>query len=515
MKTKKASMIVDTTLNQRVLEALTDRDTQVVAMGRRPLWMRPISKLAAAAVIAVGIGLGASASESFFKTWHMQSVEQKPQSVHWVELPTSPFLEVSKMPDGSYSLERALAAYHAVGIAPEEASDIIPRLEELSPVLMGVDDKKLEQRFERQADNAARELAQTYPQYEASLSAIIQSGAHPDLPEDFRNRFKNPKWTEPSAKWLTAGASTTDVVEAGSMPDLQMSSAKEALEGAVEYTGLRALRTLPMQWSSPETLYNLARSLEEANHDLMDATGLDGQVLGLGGRLMLKMGSFVQRTDADGIAVATLDGEVFIHANWANLSHEWKHGLGFIVAQNAYARPNLNTMLHQDGVSVKNMEIVQAYDDAYKLIIENSPNWQKSIAEYVGEDQINQVHVHSGIAATSNLNADRREYWMAPTENMSYAFQAYVGSNSPVVLSTRYAGKEFHRMPLADEIEKQKIVWAPFFQEIKKLDLTTPKQSVQTMNISLANFIHRIAFRKNLDESVQSATSSAKGYKGP
>lgn len=507
-------MKVDTTLNQRVFEALSAPDTQVVAMGHRPLWNRHISKLAATAVIAVGIGLGASASEGFFATWHMQTVEQKPMDVHWVNLPSSPFLEVSKMPDGSYSLERALAAYHAVGIEPQEASAIIPRLEDLSPVLMGVEDKRLEQRFERQAQNAARDLARDYPAHEAALSAIIQSGVYPDLPEGFRNRFKNPEWTEPASKWLTAGTAPTDVVEVGSLPDLEMLSAKESIEHAVEYTGLRALRILPMQLSSPETLHNLARSLEEANHDLMDATGLEGQVLGLGGRLMLKMGDFVQRTDADGVAVATLDGEVFIHADWSNLSHEWKHGLGFIVAQLAYNRPNLNPMLHQEGAQVKNIEIVQAYENAYKLLIENSPDWQNSIEQYVSEAPEGQVHAHVHSAVASNLNSDKRAYWTSPTENVSFAFQAYVGENSPVVLSTRYAGKEFHRMPRADEIEKQKIVWAPLFDEVKKLDLTTPRHQSEPRNTAIARFVDRLMLRKHQEAPSQPAESSVKGYKG-
>ena len=504
--------LTDPTLNARLLKALSDPQTQIVGMGRRSLWERYIGKMVAS--LAVGVAIGMAGNLVKPTEYTMQQIQQMPQQVHWIEMPPSAFLEVARRPNGSYSLEQAMAAYHAAGLDPQQATEVASRLQEFSPVIMGVADKDLEKRFIQQAKDAIEDLSEAYPKQEAALAKMVETKRFPASTRNFRDRLKNPTWVAPGAAWLQAGATPTDVVEPGSMKDMSMEEARGALENIVAGTGLRALRTVPTQWSSPEALFSLARSLEEANNDLSDATGWEGQVLGLGGRLILKMGPPPARTNASGLAQANINGEIDIQADWDNLAHEWLHGVEYFSAQIAYKNPSVNPLTHQSRGEIKDLATVQAFQKAYANLKVLAPNWQSAREEKV-ETLTREMAANNQTAtilsSQGGSNANEANYWVSSTEGLAYSFQAYVGNNNPIVLSTKHAISAPYRLPASEELQSQSKVWPQLFASLSHLNLTKPYQpAAPTAQVEATGFVDRL-----LNRQAQVATVSARSPKSP
>jgi hypothetical protein len=501
---------VDPSANVIFLKALSDKQAKVVLMGKRPVWERHLAN--AIASVAVGVAIGMTGLLFPAPAQHMQQIQQMPEHVHWVPLPTSPFLEVARTPEGGYSLERALLAYNAAGLSSQQATEIVSRLQEFSPVLMGVADKDLEARFIEQAHATINELSKAYPQQEAVLAKMVGSEKISSSSKDAKD-LAHPGWLTPRAMWLLDGTPANDLVETGSLSDMSMEEARGALKDAVAETGLRAFRTMPSQWSSPEVLFTMAKSLEEANNDLMDATGWEGQVLGLGGRVVLKMGRPPARFGAAGLAQAMVNGEVHIQAEWNNLAHEWVHGVEYFSAQKAYRNPTLATLTQQSGGAVSDQETINTFHQAYASLKELAPQWQSAREER--SHAITQEHRHQSTDILSFAGADNvvheATYWVSPTEGMAFSFQAYVGSLNPVVLGTEFSGREAYRLPVSDEVQSQSKVWPAFFASLEKLKLTTPYQvQPRAAPKDASGFVDRL-----LNRQMQSSTQQARTPKSP
>lgn len=506
---------VDPKIQARIKSILSEPGAEVALVGKRSAWQRYGSKLVAAAAVGVALHMGSSVIDRAINGEPMQMLEQKPQRVHWLEMPSSPFLEAARSEDGAYSMERALAAYSAAGLTPEQAVAVVHRLEALSPVVMGVEDKALEKRFIEEARHAASALSEEFPAQEKFLVNMLASGK--GLKSAHFNYLENLDWVPVVSAWSDLGATETNLLsEASEVEGITMEGAKEALEDAVKITGLRALRAVPEQLASPASIQRLAVSLEEANHDLMDATGLEGQVLGLGGRLMLKMGRPPGQTSAAGMAYATNQGDITLHAEWNNLAHEWLHGLEYLAVQRAYKHPRMQGFEGQSSSGIVDKKVVDAFTGTYQRLVDLSPSWQAARSAHVGFlKESGGAHAHAELPSGKRVQIDETGYWSSSVEGLAFAFQAHVGNNDPVVLGIRHAGRETYRMPGADEVEAHSKVWPEFFAKIAHLRLTEPYRApaLSAEKVSPDGFWGRLLQRQtqraqSIDQSVPPSSAS-------
>lgn len=100
------------------------------------------------------------------------AVESAPQLIQWVQLPSSPFLEAGRQPDGTISIHHMLHAWNDAGLSHALVPSVIQRVNLLRPTLLGRADPVLELQLQTEAAKAARELADRHP----GVLAALESG---------------------------------------------------------------------------------------------------------------------------------------------------------------------------------------------------------------------------------------------------------------------------------------------------------------------------------------------------
>ena len=483
-------MTASPALESRILSALADPQAEVVCVGPRARWARPmlqtIWNLAVygtlgAGVFTAGMSLAEVSGvgpEIAARANPMEVLAQHPQRVQWLQMPTTPFLEVARTDEGGYSINRLIGAYKAAGMNQAQAQQVALRLRDFSPVLMGARDDELARQLQHQALATAARLQRDYPVFHRRLSLMVENN-------EVHISYRHARWDHVdnwpqvrSQTWAAEGVMNTGTLEKDELVGVDFAHAKEMAELAVEETGVRALRVHPANWSA-EGLFELSRGLLDAEVDLKEATGLEGQVLGLGGRVVLMMGSPPVREQAAGITKVAQSGAVFVNAEWSNLSHEWFHALDFVAAQNVLSAPAVNSLSEQTHPLrlTENRTVFHAWRQAIENIKITSPRWQQARENRVHEEaQAREALAENKTVQRGAITSPDYDqaYWVSPTEGLAYAFQAFVSDADPLVLKGRTNVQEDFRMPSPDEVEQQSHVWKALFAHVKSLGLTVP-----------------------------------------
>jgi hypothetical protein len=476
-------MSVALTTHKKLEILIADPGRKVACMGSRPAAHRPLFGFAARvfllgsfmAVMGVGMRTAAEQSgmfdEAAARTHPSAITMPKPQQASWLEMPASPFLDVAKRADGTYSLDRLIGAYQKAGLNAQQAQAIVHILPELSPVLMGTDDPALGERLKASAKKTADQLAAAYPRAEKSLSSMIKSGHVPESHRVFPENASN--WIPVRAEYLVPGAGPADL-HAFDSATRSVTEARHNLELAVLTTGLRALRVNPTNLSNSASINDLSKGLLLANQDLAKATGWHGQVLGLGGRVILTSGSPPPETDAAAFATTDLTGDVNIVSDWESLGHEWLHALDYVAAQHTLTVSMAAPLTRQLQIlrMTQDKSVFSAWKKADHELIESTPKWQSARQAIVVE--LNGQTKKEAVRSASSLTLDEAAYWVSSTEGMAFAFEAFIGHSKPAVLSIEYAGREPYRMPGEQEAMAQKNMWHSLFASMDHLKLTQP-----------------------------------------
>lgn len=100
-----------------------------------------------------------------------------------------------------------------------------------------------------------------------------------------------------------------------------VATAQAHLQAAVDEAGLSSLRVPIGLWGNPAVLEKMAQRVREANTTLQQLTGLEGQVLGMNGRVSFSPYSPV----GNGFAYQGADGGLRMDARWEDIPHELFH----------------------------------------------------------------------------------------------------------------------------------------------------------------------------------------------
>lgn len=155
--------------------------------GSRPLKSRRWFNRAVfyAGSIAVGLALAAAANPVLehsglydeFRAFKnpVASVESAPQQIKWVELPSSPFLEAGRRPDGGLSVHQMLQAWEAAGLKVSDVPEVLKKVYMLRPTLLGRADETLERQLQEEAAMAAAALERDFPEVVQRLASRAPS----------------------------------------------------------------------------------------------------------------------------------------------------------------------------------------------------------------------------------------------------------------------------------------------------------------------------------------------------
>lgn len=331
---------------------------------------------------------------------------------------------------------------------------------------MGVRDPLLETKLIKEAQAASQRLADTYPQViERLASQSIQAEPNPTMEGPWRDVIDalNSQRADPS--------------RAPMQPNATMEQARQALVNAAGHAGLRALRVPLGNWQSPAHFHNLADGLELANQELQRATGWEGRVLGLGGRIELALGEPLRRDDrgAEGMAFGGRDGRVQIIAQWKTLGHEWGHGLDYVLGRQLFGERGTLS----DGLGAA---AGSQWNQAHDAMIQASGHWQ-ALREQ---------------AALNPRGAGG--YWLDRSEAMAYAFSAWLTrTQAPQVLHedtlSRSEREQPFRSPSASETQAQAPIFDALFSSLGKLDLGG--QGHYRVSVDVPDLGQRIEQRRN------------------
>lgn len=364
-----------------------------------------------------------------------------PSHAHWLVLPTSPFLTPGYQPDGRLSATQLVDAWRRAGMTPQQALELVPALAPLTPVVMGVRDGRLEARLVNEAQQACERLAARYPQAHARLARGIHIPTEASLDRQWRPVVE-------AFQTLRADPSRAPLKEA-----VTMAQARQALVEATSAAGLRALRIPLGNWQSPAHLQNLAQGLVLANDDLQQATGWQGRVLGLGGRMELTLGRPALADDrgAEGVAFGARDGRVQVISQWNTMGHEWLHGLDYVLGRQLIGARGTLSDAQDAGAN--------AWSQAQSDINTASPQWQALRTQ------------------AANAGGAAGAYWLDRSEAMAYAFSAWMTRTAaPTALREDTLGRSEReqpfRSPSREETRAQAPIFRDLFQALAGMDLT-------------------------------------------
>lgn len=83
-------------------------------------------------------------------------VKSAPEQLKWVSLPSSPFLEVGRGDDGTFSIPNMVGAWERAGLPEDAAVPVAQKINLMRPVLLGRVDPKLEGQLIAQAARLPR-----------------------------------------------------------------------------------------------------------------------------------------------------------------------------------------------------------------------------------------------------------------------------------------------------------------------------------------------------------------------
>lgn len=433
----------------RLRQALSKGPVEAIAIGPRAIKARAIVNFLAPFALAAGglwvahaTGLGTEAAGASYQAFSTPTAPQT-QSARFLSLPQSPFIEAGRLASGALDSSRMLSAWQQAGITEEQANDIVDRLDPLSPVVLGVNDPGLEKDLIQAAHRAATDLAQDYPDAARALSTVTPAT---DLPE------------QSSDTWYTARQALARQADLSRLPDADgnafaFQKARRALAQATSSSGLAALRVPLANTASPTHLEHLAHTVRAANADLQRATGWSHGVLGLGGRIMLTIGS--PQGDGSGLTGKSWSGPVAIVSTREALGHEWSHALDMTVAQAVFSNPLPRTVSGQDGPlrQLSSPDMLTAWHAHENALRAASPQWT-----HANHDRfLNRLYISN----QSEMNARAFAAFLNPQAKV-----LDMGSMQP------RADMSAALYPQGAELTQANATWSQLFQDLAPLNLS-------------------------------------------
>lgn len=435
---------------------------KLVTIGPRAITKRPIFAIMVAAGIS---GLFSQSIQAQSVSLHSTNISTQTEksNVHWLKMPTTPFLDVGQTANGSVDPQKMFAAWNAAGLSEDDAIQVIGHITSITPVIMGVEDAALEQQFIDEAQEMVDQLKSKFPD------------AHEKLQD--QRVFTSVQWPSATAAW---SGSKMDAPSKLVSTVVDMSAAKLTMELSVKSTGFHAVRIPWSNWESPQHIDLLAQGLEHANREISQATGLSGQVLGLSGRVEMLLGKItsVRFDGAEGHVLAASNGRLQLSSQWNRMAHEWFHAFDYVVGRLSSSNMK-DTMSDQVHRHEKNMteETTHSWSSTLTALEHLSPNWTRNRQ---------QAFEKTNMA-----------YWIDPSEGMAFAFSAYANRNYKLnVLADddmdAMMSTEPFRSPSVSESFAQRPMWEQLFVQMKSLNITTgqPPDLLKSRSQTLSSDIH-------------------------
>ena len=351
-----------------------------------------------------------------------------------------------------------LEAWRAVGVTPDEAANALVFLHQYAlPTVIGRGQDAAVIAREAGMISADMALARGLPRAHAALQKLTPQTQVEGFDWQDASGPATAPWLElvgelgmlaPSFSGLPVDAS------GGLLP------ARESLLAAAAETGVRELRVPLVVWGDALRLMDMAEGLRQANQDLEAATGWQGGVLGLDGRLVLTLG-VVDHAMVDGHLP---DGSTLaMEADWGELGHEWMHALDFVMARQVLSHPRMGTLTsHRKGWLQQ---------------------WSAPAAAWAWWNAVDQVEAAGSlwvdrreVAVQRNALARRgleRHYWTDPSELMAYAWEARLRRvESLGLLNQSVPGEEQDArsviLPRASELSAMETAWEPLLEQARQ-----------------------------------------------
>lgn len=250
----------------------------------------------------------------------------------------------------------------------------------------------------------------------------------------------------------------------GAVPAQELALAQRRLFAAVEEAGLASLRVPIGMWGNPQVLEQLASRVLEANATLQQLTGLDGQVLGMNGRVSFSPYSPV----GNGFAYQGADGGLRMDARWEDVPHELMH-----LYDSALRRvPAETTAMGGAMLSHQVMDGENAISGLEKTAQAVFSGWsvEGPASEWMG----NRSAYLNGLRAGADEDRGVALYLGSTSEMVAYAWGSYVQSQvqkGSVFFDAQRAHREAYdglRGPTLSQAASMKQDWGRLFDAIQE-----------------------------------------------
>lgn len=345
-------------------------------------------------------------------------------------------LSFGNLEDGSFSVHRLVDVMRRSGMSPDKAKEMLDELFDLTLPL----------------DNAPR-LSAIHRNYDADNFNYF-AGAKYDAEGTLRLAHKDPGFSAPqrgtNQQWEDLASGFLRHPQPGKAK-VSMRQARLEIEQASREVGLRSFMPSLWQMRSAGALSEAAQRLVQANDDLSAATGWSGKVLGLNGRIELRMrGSPLHEDREDSghaafVEVGRVD-RISMVSYFSVMAHEWYHAYDLVSGQLSlgYHSPILMSDNARFFNATGNREVKQAFAQLNKALKSAASEW----------------HEH-------RQRADRglgREYYTSNTEAGAYAFAALVSRGGAKV--TKFDPEKMFKsmVNVAAPSAREGAMLAPYFQ---------------------------------------------------
>lgn len=339
----------------------------------------------------------------------------------WIE-PQSILIKAGYQDNKNWSTLRMLLAWKKAGFTPDDSYKILKGINQFAlPTLVAGNDPKVLLRYRNRVIAFDSMVKLEYPTQFLNLQKISSSediGASSVALLLEKDDGFYP-WLEVLQFLDMISPPPTDL--ANPLPrrlQHNWQAAQLELKKAVLETGLKDVQIPLSVWGDSYRLVNIAESLKQANLDLGLATGWNGKVLGLNGRVSLNLSNY---GDAYTSGYALNGQSLLIQASWPELSHEWFHALDLTLSRlmlsyswNESLTGNQKSLFHKWKAS----PLVNQWWENEKEINLIGATWinrRKNALDKNSQESI--------------LSSHNPRYWLNKSEIIAYAWEGYLSSN--------------------------------------------------------------------------------------
>lgn len=210
------------------------------------------------------------------------------------------------------------------------------------------------------------------------------------------------------------GLDTDEVWVESSQTPQDFQAAIQNLQDAVNETGLKSLKVPISMWASTQVINNLATELTQANQDLQQVTGWQGEVLGLKGNASMMAGksygvAHSSFEEGHGLwvsgSVSTMDHEIIMHGVDSLLAHQsgFKPGEGVLMGVNGALNAGEAHLLNDNAKTWLELE---------QGVFQDLSPWREELTQVL----------ESG--SDPRLTQTYFEYLTSPNEALAFSFEA-------------------------------------------------------------------------------------------